>query len=441
MAITPKDLRILYQRSGNRCAFPTCSKILIQPDSTVENPVVSSEVAHIVSRSPDGPRGRYALPQEERDRYGNLILLCEEHHHLVDGAWQEYSVERLRQIKDEHEALITDATGRAVADRVESKANQPHITETLHSTLLPVLRLPRHIYTVPLDYNDAEEKKASKDLVAPFEEGTMYPFVIRGGNLIAFRNLQRSPGPFRNLVGKRNVSEELAVDWWNGDDNQRSWFVTLLNRSLNKLTGRKGLNLDRDHNRYFFEPETAGKPLAIHYHPLNQKSSSRQVVWQPVTRKTGLPKKFWYHLAVSLRFHQVSSTGWCLSVRPEVRVTKDGIVSLDAEDIGSKVTKKLSRTFNHNVLSDLQFWRDFLSDGQPRITLKYDKYQMAVIGSSLMRAEVLWPGMPEDFAKAFKNVDFSEDLFSLSELAELEAAQEDEDSWDEEDSDEGEIDD
>ena len=44
-----------------------------------------------------------------------------------------------------------------------------------------------------------------------------------------------------------------------------------------------------------------------------------------------------------------------------------------------------------------------------------------------MRAQISWPGMPAEFAQAFKNIDFEEDLFSWSQLAELRAHDEDED--------------
>jgi hypothetical protein len=425
MAISAKDLRILYQRSGNRCAFPSCAKILIQPESPADNPIASSEVAHIVGTK--GARSHYLIPEGDKDRYANLILLCEEHHHLVDALEQEYPVEKLRQIKEEHEALMTDATGRAVARRVEQKAAEPYRAETVHSTLLPVSRLPKYIYSVPCDYNDDEEKLAAKQLVPPFEDGVMYPFIIRGGNLICFRNLRVASGPFKSLVGDRKVSRDLAVEWWNGDDNLRGWFVTLLNRSLNKLTGRRRLNLDKDHHRYYFEPKEPGQSVEIAYHPLNQKSASRSVVWQPVTKISGLPKTFWYHLAVALKFQQVSARGWCLSIRPELRVTKDGKVPLDSEKIGSKVTKKISRIYNHNLLADLQFWRDYLSDGLPRIVLRFDDDETLVISTTLMRTQISWPGMPAEFAQAFKNTDFEEDLFSWSELAELRAHDEDED--------------
>jgi hypothetical protein len=124
-----------------------------------------------------------------------------------------------------------------------------------------------------------------------------------------------------------------------------------------------------------------------------------------------------------------------LSVRPELRVTRDGKIPIEAVRIGSKVTKKIARTFNHDLLADLQFWRDFLSDGLPRIVLRFDDHETLVISTSLMRCDVSWPGMPPAFAQSFKNVDFPEDLFTISELAELNAAQDGDDESDEEEDD------
>jgi hypothetical protein len=63
--------------------------------------------AHIVARKEDGPRGKSPLSAKQRDSYSNLILLCPTHHATIDdipNGPQEYTVERLQQIKAEHEA-------------------------------------------------------------------------------------------------------------------------------------------------------------------------------------------------------------------------------------------------------------------------------------------------------------------------------------------------
>jgi hypothetical protein len=76
------------------------------PETPDDDSVVLSEIAHIVARKTDGPRGHDPLPLDERDRFENLILPCEEHHHVVDSQPQFYSVARLTQFKHDHEDHI-----------------------------------------------------------------------------------------------------------------------------------------------------------------------------------------------------------------------------------------------------------------------------------------------------------------------------------------------
>ena len=64
------------------------------------------EVAHIVASSAEGPRGGEALPDEERNKYGNLILLCPNHHEDVDAEPGRYSSQELEGFKVEHEAWV-----------------------------------------------------------------------------------------------------------------------------------------------------------------------------------------------------------------------------------------------------------------------------------------------------------------------------------------------
>lgn len=98
-----KDVKLLWGRSGNRCAFPGC-KIELTTDGSE---TTLGEMAHIVADSPDGPRGESDLTPEARDNYSNLILLCPTHHTLIDKNPEEWTVEKLKLMKLEHEHWVT----------------------------------------------------------------------------------------------------------------------------------------------------------------------------------------------------------------------------------------------------------------------------------------------------------------------------------------------
>ena len=421
MTIPTKELKALLQKSGNRCAFPYCGEVLLGEGTDVEDPVILSKIAHIVGESLDGPRGRHPLPLAERDKESNLLLLCGKHHDIIDGQPQLYTVERLRQFKEDHEALILAATSDAIAKRTqEENQRQKYVRETLYSTLFPVVELPSHVYGAPSNYAENQRDEIRAKIATPKDETVVYPYIIRNGILYAFQDLSYSKGPFQKIIDRQHVETFHSSTWWN-DPIQFIWFVDLLNRSLNKLTGRKHLQYDKDHHRYYFEPDKPGEVKEITYRPLNQASATKQVVWQPISKRTGQPRPYWLHRAVNLKFHRVSSSQWCLSIRPEFRVTKDGVTAEDSEKIGPRVTRKKSRMFNYDLLGEVNFWRDYLSDSGPRIILNFGSGQHIIVSTTMMQTEIDWPGIPEKFARPFKNIDYAEDLFTWAQLAGLQA--------------------
>ena len=166
-------------------------------------------------------------------------------------------------------------------------------------------------------------------------------------------------------------------------------------------------------------PREFGKPLQISYRPLNKSIARRQVVWQPITKKTGKPKRFWFHLAVALSFYRITEDGWCLSVRPEMHLTSDGRTALQSALVGRRVTRKKARMFNFDLLKEVQFWRDFLLSGEPRLIATFGQSQALVVPSELLSTEIVWPGVPPERAKQFRNVAYEDDLFTLAALYRL----------------------
>lgn len=72
-----------------------------------EDPSVVGEMAHIVARGETFTRGDYdGMSAEERDEYNNLILLCRIHHKQIDDQPESFTVERLAEIKAQHEQWV-----------------------------------------------------------------------------------------------------------------------------------------------------------------------------------------------------------------------------------------------------------------------------------------------------------------------------------------------
>lgn len=118
---TPAVLRGLFTRSGNRCAFPGCDQLLINP----KNQFIA-QVCHIKAALPKGERYDPGQTDDERRAYDNLLLLCYPHHVETNDV-VEFTVERLRQIKREHEArfegqpyAVDERVLRAIATEMES---------------------------------------------------------------------------------------------------------------------------------------------------------------------------------------------------------------------------------------------------------------------------------------------------------------------------------
>ncbi len=93
-------MRVLFAKSGNQCAFPGCTQPLIND----RNKFIA-QVCHIEAASEGGERYNPEGNDEHRRSYDNLLILCYPHH-IETNDVEEYPVERLLNIKREHEQLF-----------------------------------------------------------------------------------------------------------------------------------------------------------------------------------------------------------------------------------------------------------------------------------------------------------------------------------------------
>ena len=106
MAISLKTQKMLWGRAASRCAFSDCKIELVMDATETDDESLVGEACHIVARSSDGPRGDSALTSEQRDKYANLLLLCNLHHKVIDDQPGEYTLDKLKGIKSEHVSWV-----------------------------------------------------------------------------------------------------------------------------------------------------------------------------------------------------------------------------------------------------------------------------------------------------------------------------------------------
>jgi len=133
--IPANELKILIAKAAGRCAFRGCGKMLVTTSLEGADPVFSGEACHIIAQSRQGPRGNLIVTEGQRDHHTNLVLMCQEHHLLIDRRPEVYSVGVLRTLKEQHEKNVSALDSRALpAPKMQD--------EILRSTCFEVTQMP-----------------------------------------------------------------------------------------------------------------------------------------------------------------------------------------------------------------------------------------------------------------------------------------------------------
>ena len=103
-------LRMLCGIAAGMCQFCGCNKRLFYDNVTLAT-FNNSFVAHIVASSPDGPRGDADRSHQLSDKLDNLMLMCGDHHTLIDRNPEKYSEHFLLQMKHQHEEKMGQLCG------------------------------------------------------------------------------------------------------------------------------------------------------------------------------------------------------------------------------------------------------------------------------------------------------------------------------------------
>jgi hypothetical protein len=130
----PSDTTIkkLFALSSNRCAFPGCPNHLIDPSGAL-----LGRVCHIRADSPGGKRYDPNQTEAERQGFTNLIVLCANHHIVIDDDDITYTVAVLEDMKQRHEQMVTkpfvisDDTARRILELMAAGAIGAAISDVM----------------------------------------------------------------------------------------------------------------------------------------------------------------------------------------------------------------------------------------------------------------------------------------------------------------------
>lgn len=110
-----RDIKLLWGFSAARCNHPDCKLVCIEEGTSTDKDAIFGKIAHIYAYSEGGPRFNPDLPSEDRDKYENWLLLCANHHDVVDRQPLTYPSQTLIQWKQDHETWVHENLSSAMS--------------------------------------------------------------------------------------------------------------------------------------------------------------------------------------------------------------------------------------------------------------------------------------------------------------------------------------
>ena len=187
--VTSKNRNLLWAISGGRCEYEGCNKVL-HTDILTKKTYNNAYIAHIVADKPDGPRGDAVRSKLLCDNISNLMLLCKEHHTLIDiYDVSEHPEIRLIAMKRKHEERIKRIT--AIAPNMSSEiilyganigSNNSPLSYQLTKEALLYDYYPANDYPIELGLKNA-----------PFKDNTDTYWIAEEANLFEQFNQKIKP--------------------------------------------------------------------------------------------------------------------------------------------------------------------------------------------------------------------------------------------------------
>lgn len=170
MGISNKTRKVLWGRSGNRCAM--CRKELVADATVADNESVVGDECHIISGQVNGPRHDTEFPVDQIDAIDNLILLCKVHHKIIDDQCETYTVGLLLSLKSNHEEWVRTALDQSTPEGIkirQIKENIPnHLVRLVTGRDLLTILSDAHGYQFE---HDEPKSEAEASLLASFLQG------------------------------------------------------------------------------------------------------------------------------------------------------------------------------------------------------------------------------------------------------------------------------
>ena len=319
-------------------------------------------------------------------------------------------------IQDIEEWLVRAATQRvSTPGGISDKINQlsSGLYERLHCNLLPVVRIPQVVYSVPQKEGIPFTLWNQVKMEAPDA------FITRSRSVFSLSDLSSSKALLSEYcdfskIATHRIHHLLAshLDWTH-------WQIELLNQNITKYCGSLGLRIDPMEHIVFFESKD-GEEVRCKYKTYTERTEERAVVKKFFNLKT-LSVSNYRNSAARLSFKRIDGSIY-LIILPTYTFTQDGHTLLDSKRRGRLVSKMKRLEFNSQVFNHLYFWSEFLSKGNNLISLPVTSDKISIKKSYFAFSTSF--GIHEDKPKSVvTSEEPEEDIQETEELDEAELEQ------------------
>lgn len=160
MSVTDRTRKVLWGRSGNRCAI--CKHELVGNATANDDESVVGDECHIISPQTGGPRYDPSYPHEKVDSYESLILLCRTHHKMVDDQVATFTPGILRQMKLNHDIWVSEKLSAGEKPRTlklrRSRRGIPRFLSRM-TTGKEVLDLVTRVMSYSMDHEELQSEE------------------------------------------------------------------------------------------------------------------------------------------------------------------------------------------------------------------------------------------------------------------------------------------